>query len=89
MLTSTSTAAAIAALLLSFSGSVVPEDTCVSPGQPASGQLGTRVTIHGTNLLGKHGGTDIVEVKLAGEKVRAYRCLTVVCVSARFMMDDW
>ena len=43
-------------------------DVCVSPGQPATGQFGTRVTIQGTNLLGAAGGTEIVEVTLAGEQ---------------------
>ena len=43
-------------------------DVCVTPGQPALGQFGTHVTIQGTNLLGAAGGTDIVEVSLAGQK---------------------
>lgn len=43
-------------------------DTCLSPDSPAAGQYGTRVTITGTNLLGKSGGTEVSEVTLAGVK---------------------
>jgi hypothetical protein len=73
------TTMAAAAILLLFSDSVVTQNICVSPGQPATGQFGTRVTIHGTNLLGEFGGTDIVEVKLAGEKVSVTIC-SVCCI---------
>lgn len=38
------------------------QDVCLTPDSPAQGQLGTRVTIAGTNLLGFANGTVVTEV---------------------------
>ena len=46
--------------------STTASTNCISSDEPAKGQLGTRVTIEGTDLLGGFDGSDIVEVTLAG-----------------------
>jgi len=40
----------------------VAQDVCLTPDSPAQGQLGTRVTIAGTNLLGFANGSSVTEV---------------------------
>lgn len=53
------------ALLASLAAPVEGQG-CVYPDQPAKGQVGTRVTIQGTTLLGQTAGTEIVNVTLGG-----------------------
>ena len=51
------------ALLASLAAPVEGQG-CVYPDQPAKGQVGTRVTIQGTTLLGQTAGTEIVNVSV-------------------------
>ena len=60
------TAVALLPQLRSAAAQDDPAHTCVYPDQAAAGQVGTRVTILGTNLLGSFHGNEITDVTLAG-----------------------
>ena len=57
-------------LLVAATCGEAAEDTCFTTKEPARGQFGTKVTIQGTDLLGGFGGTDIIEVTLAGVEAK-------------------